>query len=519
MKSIWIAAIAAGLCLASLATGNAQTTVDINGQNSWSDASGGSTPTLVTSATNHTSTPPPAGFQSGALVMDAVDGDPLREPQVSLPSITGTTQITTLSMWQYIPSTVTTAYGFYDTIGGNGLIFETGYIAPTGGRWTQQNTWGPATGAPPLNTYGSNPQITIVPDQWQQIQYVFDPNNGISEYYGLPGNMTLAASISVADINSATAFLNSEGATIPAWPYPINGFGWYLQSGALDPSTHPISGPIYWDDMQLTVGNTVVWSDNFDHYVPVGGSPLNPFNWTSGANVGTTNWSTSSNWDVGVPNSAQAAVTVGNLGTTGTLDLLDSSGTGGQDETIGQLTFNGLVPTTIQSSGAPTPGKLVLGASGSTVPILVNSSGTAHTDVISAPMTLSGSASITVLSGSDQLTLSGPIGGGGALILSGSNLGDVVLSGSNNYSGGTVVDSGTLIVRGPASLADGSNLTVGAGAESIFLSPVANEAIANQGAAVAVPEPGTLMLFIAALAGMTHMLWEGADRFARARVQ
>ena len=142
--------------------------------------------------------------------MDAVDGDPLREPQVSLPSITGTTQITTLSMWQYIPSTVTTAYGFYDTIGGNGLIFETGYIAPTGGRWTQQNTWGPATGDPPLNTYGSNPQITIVPDQWQQIQYVFDPNNGISEYYGLPGSMTLAASISVADINSATAFLNSE---------------------------------------------------------------------------------------------------------------------------------------------------------------------------------------------------------------------------------------------------------------------------------------------------------------------
>ena len=50
MKSIWIAAIAAGLCLASLATGNAQTTVDINGQNSWSDASGGSTPTLVTGA-------------------------------------------------------------------------------------------------------------------------------------------------------------------------------------------------------------------------------------------------------------------------------------------------------------------------------------------------------------------------------------------------------------------------------------------------------------------------------------
>ena len=176
-------------------------------------------------------------------------------------------------MWQYVPSTTTAAYGFYDTAGGNGLIFETGYIAPTGGRWTQQNTWGPSSGAP-LNAYGSNPEISIVPDQWEQIKYIWDPNNGLSEYYGQPGSMSLAASISVADINSATAFLKFERRPIPAWPYPINGFGWYLQSAALDPSTHPISGPIYWDDMQLTVGNTTVWSDNFDHYVSAVPSPL-----------------------------------------------------------------------------------------------------------------------------------------------------------------------------------------------------------------------------------------------------
>ena len=44
-----------------------------------------------------------------------------------------------------------------------------------------------------------------------------------------------------------------------------------------------------------------------------------------------------------------------------------------------------------------------------------------------------------------------------------SNAGTLILSGTNSYSGGTIVDAGTLIVDSPESLLDGSNLSVGAG--------------------------------------------------------
>ena len=80
------------------------------------------------------------------------------------------------------------------------------------------------------------------------------------------------------------------------------------------------------------------------------------------------------------------SVTVGNLGTTGTIDLLGSDGVSGQDEAIGQLTFAGQVPTLIQSSGTATPGSLLLGTSGGTaVAITANHDSTtgAHVDVIS----------------------------------------------------------------------------------------------------------------------------------------
>jgi len=191
-----------------------------------------------------------------------------------------------------------------------------------------------------------------------------------------------------------------------------------------------------------------------------------PYVWTSNPNNGgTTNWSTATNWNPGVPNDATHAVTVGNLGTTGTIDLLDSSGTAGQSETIGQLTFSGSVATTIRSTGSPTPGNLIFGsAAGPTVQILVSSGSTAHTDTISAPMTLAGSANIKVTSAGDQLTLSGSMSGAGGLSLDAANAGTVVLSSlTNTFSGATTVKAGVLQAGAVHSLSPNSGVTLTGG--------------------------------------------------------
>jgi fibronectin-binding autotransporter adhesin len=102
--------------------------------------------------------------------------------------------------------------------------------------------------------------------------------------------------------------------------------------------------------------------------------------------------------------------------------------------------------------------------------------------------------------------------------------GTMVLSGSNTYMGGTTVDAGTLVVESPHSLANGSSLTVGIGASSLFAPAAFGElgstelaevrrAVAGPAAGEArvasVPEPGTLLLLaLAAVCGASyHMGW------------
>jgi autotransporter-associated beta strand protein len=101
-------------------------------------------------------------------------------------------------------------------------------------------------------------------------------------------------------------------------------------------------------------------------------------------------------------------------------------------------------------------------------------------------------------------TFGGMIEGGGtlgaiSLVLSGT--GELVLSGTNTYMGGTTVDSGTLVLASPAALADGSSLAVGQGASSLFAPAIAGVAVAaplaGSSAVTAVPEPGTLALLLA----------------------
>ena len=147
------------------------------------------------------------------------------------------------------------------------------------------------------------------------------------------------------------------------------------------------------------------------------------------------------------------------------------------------------------------------------------------THLISAPVVLAGSLAVSTTSGA-SLELSGDVGeatpGAGQLVLSGD--GQLILSGTGLYNGGTVVDGGTLLVSSPTALADGSSLTVGdpgGGGQVVFGYPAGAVPFAAPPGAVltslpavspavtfqAVPEPGTLALLAAGAALAALAVW------------
>jgi fibronectin-binding autotransporter adhesin len=75
--------------------------------------------------------------------------------------------------------------------------------------------------------------------------------------------------------------------------------------------------------------------------------------------------------------------------------------------------------------------------------------------------------------------------------------GTLILSGSDDYTGGTFVNSGLLIAQSVTALPAGSNLFVGATASS-FAPVVAGPPASLSAEVAAVPEPGTLMLLLIA---------------------
>jgi autotransporter-associated beta strand protein len=135
-----------------------------------------------------------------------------------------------------------------------------------------------------------------------------------------------------------------------------------------------------------------------------------------------------------------------------------------------------------------TGGLLNLNGNSITVPTLDGTGG--------AISDLAATAGLSKLTVANSGTFAGSIQDGGSrqLALHMAGGGTLTLSGTNGYTGGTFVDSGTLIVTNPGALADGSSLTVGsAGAfpASIVPAPVAGAAVAS------VPEPGSLLLLAA----------------------
>jgi autotransporter-associated beta strand protein len=132
---------------------------------------------------------------------------------------------------------------------------------------------------------------------------------------------------------------------------------------------------------------------------------------------------------------------------------------------------------------------------------------------INANMQLAASQTWAI-TGPGQLTVAGAIGGSGGLIKSGSGV--LILAGPDNYSGGTTVSAGELIVVHPYGLADGSTLTIGRSAQFVSATPF----VAAPSAAAQVPEPRTVVLLaalglIAMLPGQRVMYRSRRSKIAR----
>ena len=212
---------------------------------------------------------------------------------------------------------------------------------------------------------------------------------------------------------------------------------------------------------------------------------------SSWAFAGSGNWSDTSKWAGTVPNgvgrpavlnpSTTAAVTVF-LDTPVTLGTLQFGNPGG-NLSVG-YTVSGTNALTLDNNGTTS---------------LVAVSEGAH--AIAVPVTLNGNLDVSPSAGS-RLTISGNISQSttSASSLTLNNSGELVLSGSNTYTGGTEVDEGTLDVIISNAIPYGTGLTVGSGGTVIFADPagagatlaaISLHAASSAGSVAAVPEPGT----------------------------
>jgi len=165
-----------------------------------------------------------------------------------------------------------------------------------------------------------------------------------------------------------------------------------------------------------------------------------------------------------------------------------------------------LVVTTAVNLGTATA---PLAFSGSGAILDIEPNGNSGTDIAysdARPITLATSGTL-LQDNTKGATLSGVISGGGDLLKTGP--GNLILSGSNNSFGGTVVESGLLTVTTIGALPTNESLEIDAGGTFVFdpdaaqnsdsLPALSGGATAPAAGLAAVPEPGTLVLLLAAL--------------------
>jgi fibronectin-binding autotransporter adhesin len=265
-------------------------------------------------------------------------------------------------------------------------------------------------------------------------------------------------------------------------------------------STLNISGQIVIPDLLMTYSGLA--HGTFSNVSYNGGAlpPLDQLSYISGMLeiVNAPTLSASGNWSTGNWSGGKAPNGPGQGAELSTSNTAQLTVTLDVPVTLGALQFG--------SIGSPNAGWVVAGSGGSGL-TFNNSGGTAAVNVLSgtnsitAQVLVAGGNLDIAASNGGILTFSNNVsddGGQRSLTLDGDGSGQLILGGSNSYSGGTNVNAGVLVVNHVAALLDESSLTVGPGAEANFDSPVeAPAAGVRIEAAGTVAEPGTLALLVA----------------------
>jgi fibronectin-binding autotransporter adhesin len=327
--------------------------------------------------------------------------------------------------------------------------------------------------------------------------------------------MTLGASSGTINVNfpATGVFDTSENSVV--YTAPIVGGGNLTVTGGSSPNTG-VSGQTYLIELggnntytgSTTINNAVVAFYNskvlFNNVLPTT-TVLNLVNnaWFVLNNEAAQQTVVGLNGDpttiVGTTNSANPVVVTitPSAGLTanfaGAIEQVDLLGKTGANSTI-SLVLDGPGTQILSGSNAYTgtttisQGTLQIGNGGTTGSL----SGGTGGSVITVNDTLVFDRSNTVTQGTDFS--SAAITGNGVLVQAGS--GTLVLTGTNTYSGGTIVENGILTTQSPTALPSGTNLTVGQGASSLFSPALATPQVTHSDV-VAVPEPGTAALLAA----------------------
>ena len=372
----------------------------------------------------------------------------------------------------YSGSTTVTSGMLVAANGSNGSVTGSGLVTLNGGALASDPSVGGTIGGNVLSGSGAN---AIVPGGIGTIGTL-----NIGGNVSLNSNSTLEYDLdgASADILNISGSLSFTGMTILQF-MPLG-----VLTGSYTLATFKPGSPVRLGDFNAPAGVPTGYALQVGSgYLTLVPSLPGPAIWTSSS---SGSWTNANNWSSDSVPSGQAAQAVVGAGTATPLTItLDGP------QTLGTLTFANTSSATTGYTLAPgTGGTLTMNDTGSTAnfaQIFVNSG----SHGISAPVVLAESLSI-IPSASTTLDIAGNISGSGTLLLDGP--GTLILSSSNSYSGGTTVAAGTLIATSSESLLDGSSLTVGANAGSIFAAASPAAVPALQGLA-AVPEPGTLALF------------------------
>jgi len=218
----------------AIASSGLAATADITGLNLWGQY-GNPPPLPITVTTDQSAS------GNASLVFDVADsaGGVLSIPQVvfTSPIVGG---IVTVSMKAYFPTGNKFAflYGVDDNpISTTNYVQISSYANDTTGGFGQIE--------------GGSGGYSFVRDEWKTLKFVIDLDNP-----GVADNGTFYYDDMITPAGTFT--YNSDTLT-EFWLIPSQ---YYTGT--------EVTGPFYFDDMEVSQGSTVVWSDNFDSYIPNG---------------------------------------------------------------------------------------------------------------------------------------------------------------------------------------------------------------------------------------------------------